>query len=169
MKRIFIILLMLLAVFAAHAQENPDNAAYNGTVDFDGTFTLHFPENWQQLTPDEAQASEGIFAMFSDSVTFMTAAKTENADEFADTAAYCLHLQNAGWPDAFIYVFGSSENDPGTDFVLYSDLEAGKAMCATVIPGSGIYTFTIFPFAANAEAGQAILDILETCEPIPAE
>lgn len=169
MKKIIIILLMFLVIFTAQSEENPIDTPYDGTADFDGLFTLQIPENWQRLTPDEVQAAEGIFTVFSDGEAFITAAKAEDAGEFADTAAYCLFLQENGWPDAFINTFGSSENEPGTDFVLYSDLEAGKAMCATVIPGSGIYTFTFFPFAADAEAGQAILDILETCEPVTAE
>ena len=51
--------------------------------------------------------------------------------------------------------------------MLYSDPEAGKAMCAVVIPGSGIYTFT-FAIAEDMDAGQEILDLMESYEPMEA-
>ena len=178
MKKIIAIILMCLMIFAAHAESVPNNIPDDGIVDFDGLFTLQFPENWQSYATDEAQAAEGIFIMFGDGETFMTIAKAENTGEYADTAAYCQHLQETKWPNAFLTTFGGTEDEPGvddadaipgTDFVLYNDLDAGKAMCAVVIPGSGIYTFTFSPIAADMEAGQLILDLMESYTPTVAE
>lgn len=193
MKKIISILLMCLICVPAFAEEAPVEeitgpVVYEYTegdlytvsperiVEFDGLFTLKLPEKWQRYVVSEESLAEGAFVCFGDGEVFMDVAWAADEGLYADTEAYCLYMQEHGYENAFLTIFGGTEDVPGveddvategTDFVLYSDPEAGKAMCAVVIPGSGIYTFT-FAIAEDMDAGQEILDLMESYEPMEA-
>lgn len=160
-----------------YADGDPYTISEERIVDFDGLFTLKLPDSWQRYVIGSTQAEQGVFVMFGDGTTFMTVERADISGEYADTAAYCLYLQENGRADAFLTAFGGPD-DPeaapeeaakGADFVLYSDLEAGKAMCATVIPENGVYIFSFSPLAADMDAGQVILDLMESFTPTEAE
>lgn len=143
--------LTLAACMPVYGEEEMFIIGEDGTVQFDGLFSLTLPEGWAKYETEEETAVK-----FGDGSMFMTVMH-EEFGEATDLETYRTALEADGvTPSAYIEAFG------GTEFVLYVLPEEAVSVCAVMIPDNGIYSFRFGPIVGDIELGETIITIMDS-------
>ena len=150
MKAITAFFTAICLLFCASAEISP-------TI-IDNAFSLVIPETWLECAPADETAAPLI--CLSDGQTVLTIEREEIPQEYASLELQQMYLMENGHVEAFVSTFSDAEDAP--QFILYNHLESSTALCRTLIPEKGMYTFSFSPVAPDAEYGQTILDMMAT-------